>query len=606
MIRKKIIIIIFLSCCTGLLSFFTRQRPGPKEKIKAYYTETFSALLQQIAHLKKAVADNKDGSILRNDFLQARLVYKQLEPLLEYYFAGDVKYFNGLAVPYIEEEDPAAYQQPQGFQVIEAFLFPAYETGKKKELMGYISQLEIVAKGLAGNQQLFNPQEYMPDAVMEELYRILALGISGFDSPIAKYSLPEASAAMGSLQRMMEIYAQDWQPLQPVQYRQARQLLNGAMAYLNKHRDFDRFNRMEFILSFLNPLCDALGHIKASAGYKEDPLHYSLLKRKGSLFLESSLNKNRYGYNDTANALRQALGKKLFYEPLLSVNNKRSCAGCHQASLAFTDGLPKALQLDGHSTLPRNTPTLWNASLQMNLFYDSRKVLLQDVVMEVLGNEKEMNSGAAAAIQQLSVSGHYQQLFRQAYGAAGTVITEKNVANAIAAYISTLISYRSSFDQYMRGQKDKLKPAEINGFNLFMGKAKCGTCHYIPLFNGSKPPTYYYQESEVLGVPANTDTLHPVLDNDPGRISFLKIDFMQGAFKTPTLRNIALTAPYMHNGVYKTLEEVIDFYDRGGGQGMGLGIPNQTLPADRLQLTPVEKKELKAFLLTLTDTSAVK
>jgi cytochrome c peroxidase len=239
------------------------------------------------------------------------------------------------------------------------------------------------------------------------------------------------------------------------------------------------------------------------------------------------------------------------------------------------------------------------------LFYDSRHVMLEDVVMEVLGNEKEMNSGAKAAVKNLQAVPGYSQLFKQAYGEADTTITEKNAANAIAAYIRTLISYNSRFDKYMRGEKDKMSATEIKGFNLFMGKAKCGTCHYTPLFNGSKPPTYYYQESEVLGVPATTDTLHPVLDSDPGRMHTLKFDFFNHAFKTPTLRNIALTAPYMHNGVYKTLEEVIDFYNKGGGQGLGLTVPNQTLPADKLLLTVNEKKQLKSFLLTLTDTTSL-
>jgi len=195
-------------------------------------------------------------------------------------------------------------------------------------------------------------------------------------------------------------------------------------------------------------------------------------------------------------------------------------------------------------------------------------------------------------------------MFKQAYDRTASSITEKNIADAIAMYLRTLISYNSRFDKYMRGEKDKMTKDEIKGFNLFMGKAACGTCHYAPLFNGSKPPTYYYQESEVLGVPASTDTVHPQLDADSGRMIFLKKDFLVHAFKTPTLRNIALTAPYMHNGVYKTLEEVIDFYNRGGGRGLGLPVPNQTLAAEKLQLTPKEKWQLKAFLLTLTDTSA--
>jgi cytochrome c peroxidase len=230
--------------------------------------------------------------------------------------------------------------------------------------------------------------------------------------------------------------------------------------------------------------------------------------------------------------------------------------------------------------------------------------MLQDVVLEVLANEKEMNSSAGEAVKKIRHSIKYQQLFKQAYERTDNSITEKNIAGSIAMYLRTLISYNAHFDKYMRGEKDKMTATEIKGFNLFMGKARCGTCHYAPLFNGSKPPSYYYQESEVLGVPSAPDTLHAQLDEDPGRIIFLKKEFLAHAFKTPTLRNIAVTAPYMHNGVYKTLEEVIDFYNRGGGRGMGIPLPNQTLPADKLQLTKKEKQQLKAFLLTLTDTTA--
>jgi len=289
----------------------------------------------------------------------------------------------------------------------------------------------------------------------------------------------------------------------------------------------------------------------------------------------------------------------------LSVNGRRSCAGCHQPAKAFTDGLPKAMQLDEHSTLPRNTPTLWNAALQKNLFYDSRQTSLDHLVMEVLGNDQEMNKGAVNAIEKIKKQNEYLLLYRKAYPFADSTITDKKIVNALAMYVRTLVSYNSRFDNYMRGQANKMTSVEINGFNLFMGKAKCGTCHYAPLFNGTKPPVYYYQESEVLGVPASADTLHPVIDNDPGRITILHLDFFDHAFKTPTLRNIALTAPYMHNGIYKTLEEVIDFYNRGGGQGLGLAVPNQTLPPDKLGLTTTEKTALKAFLLTLTDTSGV-
>ena len=597
-------ILILIACCFSFAAFVGREHNSPNEKIIDYYKTRFGHLQKTLSTLRTTVETGGDSTIVREQFLQARLAYKQLELILEYYFEGDAKYFNGLAVDFVDEEDPTAHQEPQGLQVIETFLYPVYHPDKKIDLLAYIKNLEIVANGLGNNYALFVPGEYVPDAIMEELYRVLALGITGFDSPLAKLSLTETNSALSSIQSILELYREQWQPLQPAAYRAALRLLQQAQHYSETHPGFDNFNRMEFILSFLNPLCEAIARIKAATGNKENPLHYCLIKKRGSLFKKNSLDINRYGYSDSINKDRVALGKKLFYEPLLSANGKRSCASCHQPGKAFTDGVPKALQIDGHSTLPRNTPVLWNASLQMNLFYDSRHMLLQDVVLEVLANEKEMNSSAIEAIKKIQHSVTYQHMFKQAYDRTASSITEKNIADAIAIYLRILISYNSRFDKYMRGEKDKLTPNEIKGFNLFMGKAACGTCHYAPLFNGSKPPTYYYQESEVLGVPASTDTVHPQLDEDSGRMIFLKKDFLVHAFKTPTLRNIALTAPYMHNGVYKTLEEVIDFYNRGGGRGLGLPVPNQTLAAGKLQLTPKEKWQLKAFLLTLTDTSA--
>ncbi|MFT3936791.1 MAG: cytochrome c peroxidase [Chitinophagaceae bacterium] len=601
--KRKLHMLVILSCIICSFSYFTSQSPTPKEKITAYYVAQFKELQFKLEALRTAIATDKDTTSIRQSFFEARLAYKKIELILEYYFEGDAIKFNGLAINFIEEEDPMAFQEPQGFQVIESFLFPEYNRQKKDELLQYINKLIIITNGLANNSQLFEPEDYMPDAMMEELYRIISLGITGFDSPLAIYSLPEASAALNSVQAMAEAYKTIWQPSQPGLYSKTIQLIIQAKQFINQHNDFNSFNRMVFIKSYLNPLCDAIGAIKAKEHYPENKARYTLIKKNGSLFNYNSLNPGIYFYDDTVNLARIALGKQLFYEPLLSTTGKRSCASCHQPAKAFTDGLPKALQLDEHSTLPRNTPTLWNASLQMNLFYDSRHVKLEDVVLEVLANEKEMNKGATAAISKLSLSANYKKSFGDAYPGSVGAITETQVAQSIAAYIKTLISYNSRFDKFMRGNKNAMNAIEVNGFNLFMGKAKCATCHYAPLFNGSKPPTYYYQESEVIGVPATVDTIHPVLDSDSGRVHTLNLPFFNHAFKTPTLRNIALTAPYMHNGVYKTLEEVINFYDKGGGQGLGLNIPNQTLPADKLQLSPFEKKALKAFLLTLTDTS---
>jgi cytochrome c peroxidase len=199
-------------------------------------------------------------------------------------------------------------------------------------------------------------------------------------------------------------------------------------------------------------------------------------------------------------------------------------------------------------------------------------------------------------------------------------VTEANIRNALADYVRTLIPFDSRFDRAMRGDGeetntgagDTLTPTEISGFNLFMGKAKCATCHFPPTFNGTLPPDYSDTEFEHLGVPAEASALQPrklgsarpAISPDLGRFHYLGTAQRKHFFKTPTVRNAALTFPYMHNGVFASLEEVIDFYNVGGGRGLGIMGPEtefQTLPADSLGLTASEKQDLIAFMKSLTD-----
>jgi cytochrome c peroxidase len=314
-----------------------------------------------------------------------------------------------------------------------------------------------------------------------------------------------------------------------------------------------------------------------------------------------------YSPNEEANANPQkiSLGEKLFYDTILSGNMQRSCATCHQPGKAFTDGLSKSIALNNTGRTARNAPTLWNAAFQPKQFYDSRAVFMEVQVFDVLHNAKEMGSSLQLVVQRIKKDSNYINLFNKAYAYSNEPLNRDNVTNAIASYLRSLISLNSQFDRYMNGDKELLNDEEKKGFNLFMGKAKCATCHFVPFFNGVAPPYFSESESEVLGVPATKDTLHPVLDKDEGKYNLYQISILKHAFKTPTLRNIALTAPYMHNGVYETLEEVIDFYNKGGGAGLGIGPANQTLPKNPLNLTNAEKKELIAFLHSLTDTVRV-
>ena len=196
------------------------------------------------------------------------------------------------------------------------------------------------------------------------------------------------------------------------------------------------------------------------------------------------------------------------------------------------------------------------------------------------------------------------KLFKKAYPDKKEITTYE-IRNAIASYVRSLMPFNAKIDLYFAG-KATLTASETNGFNLFAGKAKCATCHFIPLYSGTVPPWYNNSESEVIGVPKSNVWKNAVVDGDLGRYKLNQLAPLKYSFKTPTVRNSEKTAPYMHNGVYNTFEEVIKFYELGGGNGIGMNLEYQTLPFDNLQLTEKEKQDIISFIKTLTDTSESK
>ncbi len=248
--------------------------------------------------------------------------------------------------------------------------------------------------------------------------------------------------------------------------------------------------------------------------------------------------------------------------------------------------------------MPRNTPTLTYAGLQNALFWDLRQIDLEKQSVDVVQNEKEMHGSFSQIIPLINKDKKYKSLFEKAFP-KNNKIEEWQLQNAIASYIRSLNDFDSRFDVYMRGESNNFSEEEKLGFNLFAGKAKCATCHFIPLFNGTVPPNYSKTEQEVIGTPK--DKTAKEISPDLGKYNQFKMDQLKNAFKTPSIRNVAKTAPYMHNGVFTTLEEVVDFYNKGGGKGLGYPVENQTLPFDQLKLTKKEESALVAFMKTLTD-----
>lgn len=249
----------------------------------------------------------------------------------------------------------------------------------------------------------------------------------------------------------------------------------------------------------------------------------------------------------------------------------------------------------------RNSPTLTYASLQQDFFYDRRSGSLEGQIVSVVENETEFHSDLAHLQEAVEKNSDYKAQFKKVYRDS---VTDFNIRNAIANYIRSLNKFNSKFDDNINGLKNTLSQNEINGFNLFMGKAKCATCHFAPLFNGTVPPNYTETEIELLGVPMANDTVNAVVDSDLGVYNIFNTEERKFFFKTPTIRNIEKTGPYMHNGVYETLEEVADFYNRGGGAGIGIDLEYQTLPPDALNLSKKEQADLIAFMKTLTDSES--
>lgn len=176
-------------------------------------------------------------------------------------------------------------------------------------------------------------------------------------------------------------------------------------------------------------------------------------------------------------------------------------------------------------------------------------------------------------------------------------VTLDHIASAVTYYFCKFSEGYAPFDNAMNLGED-ISTDVRKGFNIFMSKAQCGTCHFVPQFNGVKPP-YVSSEFEVLGIPADKKFIKP--STDKGRYNVNPTDETANAFRTGTIRNAAHTKPYMHNGVFTTMEEVIDFYDAGGGIGHGFKLTNQTLSSDSLRLTKEEKRCLIAFIGSLNE-----
>jgi cytochrome c peroxidase len=587
----KVVIAGLMAIIGCSLLAFRHQQPAVPEMIREKLVVQADSFLTAVHTLQTTPADAAHSNILRERFKRLRLAYKRIEWATEYFDPVTTRLVNGPPVP--ETELSGQVIQPEGLQVVEQLLFPRFKFSSKKQFQMLLQRLKINSEEYLDYFKHADLQNWQVlDAVKLEVFRVETLGLNDFDNPFNHNCFAESAIALSSVRDAI------------MHYRSDDSRLNGrfqrAIDHLRRPIIFSRFDRAVYIRAYANPLTRELAILHQQQQLPDIRYNRLLNQDAATLFDKNAFNRNAFinAPEDSATDLKIALGKRLFFDPLLSGTSTRSCGSCHQPAKTFTDGLIKNLDITGKKTIARNTPTLINAALQAAQFYDLRAASLEDQVIDVVNNKDEMHGDMQLSIKKLWQNAAYRKLFTEAFpNIRRMAIDTTEVMNALASYIRSLTALNSRFDDYMRGNSNALSQTEVNGFNLFMGKARCATCHYLPLFNGTLPPRYMQMDAEVIGVPKNKNG--KMIDPDQGLFGIQPQAFNKHSFKVTTTRNAARTAPYMHNGVFKTLEEVVDFYNRGGGAGMGLKVDNQTLAADHLHLTATEKKQLVSFIKSL-------
>ena len=586
-----------------------KKMESPSLQIQDWFLKNKQDLDARLNDLQQELELEKGSSDLLSIYCDARTKFKNIEFLYAYLDPQlYTSYLNGAPLPKLMKKVPEQIViEPGGFQRMDELMYE--DDLNTREVLRVLKKLRYDLNTLS--EQTVRYQ--MTDPVIFEaarfgILRVKTMGVTGFDRPgNTEDALKETAMVLRGMEEALRFY----EPHVDGQRWAALEALFHAAAYHLQTSDFEAFDRAAFHRNFSDPLWKQTLTVQKSLRiempYQRHRVQQPVNYESEGLFAEDFLNANFYAqYMDhDKDAERIDLGRTLFFDPILSHNNQRACASCHAPDKAFTDGLKTSRTMSGKEGL-RNSPTILNSVFAERFFHDLRVDHLAAQMDHVVLNPEEFDSDYSEIVSELKGSAEYVVWFEKAYGAEG--ITKNSVTHAVTRYVASLRSYNSAFDQYMRGETDAIDASVVRGYNLFSGKAACATCHFAPTFSGLVPPVFLESESEVLGVPKVFEEPYE-LDADQGRymnrILKEQAPFYEYSFKTPTLRNVELTGPYMHNGTFATLEEVMEFYNEGGGQGLGMEVPHQTLPPDALDLTDAEIEDIVSFMKSLTDTSGM-
>ena len=555
-------------------------------------------LAEAMNYLDSLAATPIEAAQTKIYFKKARVAFKMAEPYASYINPEVGHRANGPALPFLTD-DSQKVLEPVGLQKIEESIYEGVENEAvyQNELRLTKGLLEILKGNIT--QRELNAERFFI-ATHQQLMRIVSLAIAGFDTPVSGLGLGETQQSLQSLVAVYELSIQERVKTADAQLDlQFEEEVKKAIAFIETNKDFATFDRYTFIREYFNPITRSWVAIRKASDLWKPVLNKPFNFDSPTFFEEDSFNVEYFRAitNRNPSQAKIALGKRLFFDKNLSQAKDMACVTCHDPKLAYTDGKVTNMNNTG-SPLKRNSPTLINSVFQRAFFWDGRAETLLAQISGVFTNKEEFNSSVHEFSDEVLTDSTYYEAFKEVFGTRRKWTNDETI-KALSAYISTLNGFSSKFDKNMRGEENTFTSEEKLGLNLFMGKALCATCHFMPLTSGTVPPFFNDTEKEVIGVPETS--ANKKLDDDLGFYFMYEEPIQLGMFKTPTVRNAALTAPYMHNGVYQTLEEVIDFYNKGGGGGLGFDLPHQTLPFDNLNLTDEEQQALVAFLKTLTD-----
>lgn len=581
---------------------FTTDVTSPSASTIIYdYLKNFN---QHVIALDEAARDFEMGTasleVLQKKVLETRISYKRVELYVAFHYADYAdEHFNGAPLLHIEKTGTTAQVlEPEGLQVLDEIVFSP-EANENKNKIASVSKKLMTSYGIFYENIQKVPVTHLAIAMRLQLIRIYTLGLTGFDTPGSLNAIPEAIA---SLEGMHDLFEHDLKHSNSRNGEQVEKLFKNTIAVLQQ-ASFENLDRLDLLKLYIDPLYNQLRSFQIEKTPESLVASSSWNPKSESIFSNNFL--DPYFFSELKegedNEDIRTLGKLLFYDPILSNNNNMSCATCHQPEKGFADGNIKSLSSVQGKTVLRNAPSLVNAVYADRYFYDVRAFTLEQQAEHVIFSSDEFNTSYNNILNKLQANPDYKKRFKKAFGKNS--ITRENFSKVLASYVLSLRSFNSSLDQYIRNETKVINPDVKNGFNLFMGKANCATCHFAPTFSGLVPPYYKDSETEILGVLADPNSPLPELDSDEGRwsnkISSEYAWIYEKSFKTTTVRNADHTPPYFHNGAYKTLEDVIEFYDKGGGEGLGVTVHNQTLSPEPLELSQKEKAALISFIKSL-------